>query len=154
VRAGDRLLPLIFVSPTQINLELPDDLPLGAQSQTVGNQPFAMVVRGDGSAVTPDAPAQPGELLTLYGTGFGPASRPRPEGFTIPSDPAFLIVDGVTVSIGSFVATAENAFAVPGQVGIDAVQFRLGDGAPSGVNANLRVTIKGQDSNVVLLPVQ
>jgi uncharacterized protein (TIGR03437 family) len=180
VRAGDRLLPLIFVSPTQINLQLPDDVPLGTQSltvsaqgqpdvqatftvvrnapglfaQTVGDQSFAMVVHADGSAVTTDSPAQPGELLTVYGTGFGPADHRRPEGFPVPSDPPYLIVDPATVSIGSFVATAENAFAVPGRVGIDAVQFRLGDGAPSGTNANLHVTINGQDSNVVLLPVQ
>src|SRR5256885_917050 len=32
VRVGDRFMPLIFVSPSQINLQLPDDLPLGAQT--------------------------------------------------------------------------------------------------------------------------
>ena len=35
VRVGDRFLPLIFVSPSQINLQVPDDLPLGAQTLTV-----------------------------------------------------------------------------------------------------------------------
>jgi hypothetical protein len=37
---------------------------------------------------------------------------------------------------------------------VDAVQFRLSDGAPSGTNAPLRVSVNGQQSNTVLLPVQ
>jgi uncharacterized protein (TIGR03437 family) len=60
----------------------------------------------------------------------------------------------VTVSIGDAVLSAEKAFAVSGRVSIDAVQFRLGDGAPTGINASVRVTINGQDSNTVLLAVQ
>ena len=126
----------------------------GLFQQPVGDQAFALAVHEDGSPVTADSPARRGELLTVYGTGFGPAGHKRPEGFPIPSDPVYLIVDPATVSIGDAVVPAENAFAAPGRVGIDAVQFRLGDGAPGGANANLRVSINGQDSNVVLLPVQ
>ena len=29
VKSGDRILPLFFVSPSQINVQLPDDMPLG-----------------------------------------------------------------------------------------------------------------------------
>ena len=180
VRVGDRLLPLFFVSPTQVNLQLPDDVPLGNQSLTVstpgqpdvqaaftvvrdapglfqqvtGGQSLALALHKDGSAVTAASPAQQGELLTVYGTGFGPASPARPEGFPIPASPPYLVVDPVTVTIGDLVIPAANAFATPGLVGIDSVQFTLGNGAPTGVNANLHVTINGQDSNVVLLPVQ
>jgi uncharacterized protein (TIGR03437 family) len=180
VKLGDRLLPLFFVSASQINLQLPDDAPLGAQVLTVstlgqpdvqasltvvrnapgllqqakGDQSFATAVHEDGSAVTTDSPAVRGELLTVYGTGFGPADHARPEGFPIPAAPAYLIVDASTVTVGDTVIAAENTFAAPGRVAIDAVQFRLGDGAPSGTNATLHVTVNGQDSNVVLLPVQ
>jgi len=180
VGMGDRLLPLFFVSPAQINLQLPDDVALGNQSltvsaqglpnvqavftvvrnapglfqQTVGGQSFALAVHQDGSAVTTASPAQQGELLTVYGTGFGPANPLRPEGFPVPATPPCLIVDPVTVTIGGVVVPVQNAFATPGQVGIDAVQFTLGAGAPTGANANLQVTINGQNSNVVLLPVQ
>jgi uncharacterized protein (TIGR03437 family) len=180
VRVGDRFLPLIFVSPSQINLQLPDDLALGAQTltvssdglpdvqagftvvrdapglfaQVVNDQSFAVVVHEDGSPVTADAPALHGELLTLYGTGFGPADHARPEGFAVPSDPPFLIVDSPNVLVGGAILAAANAFAVPGRIGIDAVQFRLDDSAPSATNASLHVTINGQDSNTVLLPVK
>jgi len=161
-------------------VQLPDDVPLGAQTltisaqgqqdvktvftavrnapglfqQTAGDQSFALAVHEDGSPVTVDSPAKRGELLTVYGTGFGPADHKRPEGFPLPADPAYLILDPATVSIGDAVVSAENAFAVAGRVGIDAVQFRLGDGAPTGTNASVRVTINGQDSNTVLLAVQ
>jgi uncharacterized protein (TIGR03437 family) len=72
----------------------------------------------------------------------------------VPSDPPYLIVDPVTVSLNDTAITIESAFAAPGRVGIDAVQFRLGDDAPTATNANLKVSINGQDSNAALLPVQ
>jgi uncharacterized protein (TIGR03437 family) len=180
VHAGDRLMPLFFVSPTQINVQLPDDLALGAATLTVSSQglpdvqaaftvvrnapgvfgqavqdqTFALAIHEDGTAVTTDAPALRGELLTVYGTGFGPADHARPEGFPVPDSPRYNIVDTTTATVGDFVIAAENAFVAPGRVGVDAVQFRLGDGAPSGTNANLHITVNGQDSNVVLLPVK
>jgi uncharacterized protein (TIGR03437 family) len=178
VRVGDRILPLFFVSPGQINAQVPDDLATGNQILIVSSPgapdvraPFtvvrnapglfpvvvngtamAMAVHEDGTPVTADAPARPGELLTVYGTGFGPAERPRPEGFPLPQSPAYSIVDGVTVQVGEAAIAAEKAFAVVGRCGIDAVQFRL-DSSVTGT-VTLRVTINGADSNTLLLPVQ
>ena len=179
-RAGDRLLPLIFTSPTQINAQLPDDMQAGEQVMAVSppaqadvralftvvrnapglfpvnlnDQAFAMAVHEDGSPITADSPAKRGELITVYGTGFGPTDHPRPLGFPVPSSPDYLVVDTATVQVADAVINAERAFAAPGKQGIDAVQFRLGDGAPSGTVATLRVTVNGVDSNTVLLPVQ
>jgi uncharacterized protein (TIGR03437 family) len=178
VRAGDRLLPLFFVSPQQINAQLPDDLELGNQvltvspagqpdvrttftvvrnapglfSVAVNGQAMAMAIHEDGSPVTADAPAKAGELLTVYGTGFGPADHARPEGFPIPPSPDYSMVDGVTLQVGDASIAAEKALAAAGRCGIDAVQFRV-DGAVSG-NLTLRVTVNGVDSNTLLLPVQ
>jgi uncharacterized protein (TIGR03437 family) len=178
VRVGDRILPLFFVSPQQINAQVPDDLATGSQVLIVspagaadvrvpftvlrnapglfpvaaGDQAIAMAVHEDGSAVTMDAPARAGELLTLYGTGFGPAERARPEGFPIPQSVSYSIVDSVTVQAGETAINAEKAFAVAGRCGIDAVQFRL-DSSVTGT-VTLRVTVNGADSNTVLLPVQ
>jgi uncharacterized protein (TIGR03437 family) len=180
VQMAGRLLPIFFVSPTQINVQLPDDTPAGTPTltvssagnpdvqasftvvrnapglfgQTVQNQSFAVAFHQDGTPVTTDAPAQHGELLTVYGTGLGPSSPSRPEGFAVPSTPGYMIQDSVSVSIGSSTVSAENAFAAPGRVAIDAVQFRLGDDAPTATNATLSVQVNGQNSNTVLLPVQ
>jgi uncharacterized protein (TIGR03437 family) len=180
VVAGDRLLPLFFASPTQLNVQLPDDLPPGTQSLTVSSQgqpdvratfsvvrnapglfsqlidgqAFALAIHEDGSPVSIDAPARRGELLTVYATGLGPVDHLRPEGFAVPQSPPYLVMDGVNVQVGDAVFTAESAFAAPGRLGIDAVQFRLGDGAPSATNATLHLTINGQDSNTLLFPIQ
>jgi uncharacterized protein (TIGR03437 family) len=177
-RVGDRILPLFFISSQQINAQLPDDLALGNQVLTVSpagaanvqatftavrnapglfpvavnGQSMAMAVHEDGSPVTADAPAQWGELLTVYGTGFGPASQPRPEGFPIPQSPVYNIVDAVTVQVGQASIAAEQAFAVPGRCAIDAVQFRL-DNSVTGT-VTLQVTVNGAASNTLLLPVQ
>jgi uncharacterized protein (TIGR03437 family) len=173
-------LPLYFVSPAQINLQIPPDLEPGPQTITVssqgmpdvsagfnivrnapglfplavGGQSYALVLHEDGTLVTPDAPARTGELLTLYGTGFGPTAPPRPEGFAVPLTPPYLIVDPVVVHVGDSVFTPDNAFAAPGQVGLDLVQFRLDSSAPSGTAASLRLTINGVDSNTLPLPIQ
>jgi uncharacterized protein (TIGR03437 family) len=180
VQVANRLLPLFFVSPGQINAELPADLTLGSQTltvsaqgqpdvnasftvvrdapglfqQLVNGQSFAVALHEDGSAVTPDSPAAHGELLTVYGTGFGPTDPLRPAGFAVPQTPPYLLLDAASVLVGGAAIAVENAFAAPGSVAVDAVQFRLGDGAPSATNASLSVGINGQQSNTVLLPVQ
>ena len=126
VTSGDRILPLFFVSPTQINFLLPADFPVGPAGltlsasgqadlraaftvvrnapglfqQTVDGLSFALAVHEDGSTVSLAAPAKSGELLTVYGTGFGPTDRLRPAGFAIPAQPPFQVTDLVNVSIG------------------------------------------------------
>ena len=180
VTSGDRILPLFFVSPTQINFLLPADFPLGPAGltvsapgqadlraaftvvrnapglfqQNINGQPFAIATHEDGSPVTLAAPAKPGELLTLYGTGFGPTDHLRPAGFAIPDQPPFQVTDPMKVSIGDGTIQPENVFAAPGGVGMDALQFRLPDSSLSGTNAALHITVNGQDSNTVSLPVQ
>jgi uncharacterized protein (TIGR03437 family) len=180
VLLGDRLLPLFFVSPSQINFQLPADVPVGATTltvaiagatnvtanftvvqdapglfqQIVNGQAFALAFHTDGSQVTQTSPAQIGELLTVYGTGFGPTNPARPEGFAVPASPAYSAADPVTLAVGSDTLTPAATFALAGSVGVDAVQFTLTDTSLSGANASLSVTINGQQSNTVLLPVQ
>jgi len=72
----------------------------------------------------------------------------------VPQTLPFLLLDAATVLVGGAVIPAENALAAPGRVAVDAVQFRLSDGAPSATNAPLRISINAQQSNTVLLPVQ
>jgi uncharacterized protein (TIGR03437 family) len=167
-RAGDRLLPLVFASAQQINAVLPSTLAEGQQVLTVSppgqpevralftvarNAPglFGTIFHEDGSAVSADSPAKVGELLTVYGTGFGPTDRPRLDGFPLPAGVDYLISDPVEAGVGDSTVNVVKAFAAPGKVGIDAVQFRLPDGAASGP---FKVVINGVESNTVTLPVQ
>ena len=180
VRVGDSLLPLFFVSPSQINVQLPSSLAPGAQTMiisaqgqpdvqasfTVGQdapgifpqvadgQTFALALHGDGSAVTPESPAVSGETITVYGTGFGSTTPARPTGFPVPSAPVYTLNDTATVQLNGAAMTVSGAFALAGSIGVDAVQFVIGDGAPSGTNAQLTITVNGQASNTILLPMQ
>jgi uncharacterized protein (TIGR03437 family) len=181
VTAGDSLFPLFFVSPTQINFLLPPNFPIGPATltvsvtgqadlqanftvvrnapglfqQMVNGQAFAIALHEDGSMVTTNSPAQSGELLTMFGTGFGPTNPPTPEGLALPAQPAFQVTDPATVTIGAAtVISPDSVVAAPGRVGVNEVQFRLGSGAPTGTNASLNITVNGQSSNTVLLPIQ
>ena len=111
VHIGANYLPLYFASPAQINLQVPPDLEPGQQTITVSpqgmpdvsanfliarnapglfsmmldGQSYALALHADGTLVTPDSPAIKGELLTVYGTGFGPTDHPRLFGFPVPA---------------------------------------------------------------------
>jgi uncharacterized protein (TIGR03437 family) len=99
-----------------------------------------------------DSPAVAGELLTVYGTGFGPATVARPLGYPVQATPSDPIVDSVTVTAGTETFPAQNSFAAPGQIGVDVVQFSL-DGSQSG-NLAFKVTVNGVDSNSLTLVAQ
>jgi uncharacterized protein (TIGR03437 family) len=104
--------------------------------------------------VNATSPAQVGETITVYGTGFGPTNPVRLAGFALPASPVYNVVDTATVTAGSVTAPAAAAFALAGSVGVDAVQFTITDPAVSGTNASVSVSINGQASNTVLVPVQ
>ncbi|HUB82347.1 MAG TPA: hypothetical protein VMB03_26300 [Bryobacteraceae bacterium] len=180
IRIGDRTVPLYFASPSQINFQIPPDLPLGDHTVTLSSpgtsdstsslsvernapglfsavldgQLYAMTMHEDGTPVTTAAPARQGELLTVYGTGFGPTDRARPEGVAIPASPRYMILDPVTVQVGSTSFTPEASFAAPGQVGVDLVQFRLDSNAPSGAAIPVTLTVNGVKSNTLPLPIE
>jgi len=180
VEIGRRSVPLYFASPAQINFQIPPDLPPGAQTLTVSSpgmpdvtsdfdivrnapglfpavldgQTYGMVMHEDGSPVTAAAPARQGELLTAYGTGFGPTDHVRPEAVAVPATPPYRVLDPVTIQVGASVFTAESAFAAPGRIGVDIVQFRLDSTAPSGAAIPIYLTVNGVSSNTLPLPIQ
>ncbi|HBY61401.1 MAG TPA: hypothetical protein DEH78_16385 [Solibacterales bacterium] len=180
VRLDSRILPLLFVSPQQINAQLPSELPEGAYKLTirtsageeakaevtvapnapgvflrpVGDQPFVLATRAGDAPVTAEAPARRGELITIYGTGFGPYERPVPDGFATPGSPDYPLVDKLEVVLGEQVWTPEWSGAAPGQVGIAITRVRVPEDAPSGQPLLLTIRVKGRSSNQFLLPVE
>jgi uncharacterized protein (TIGR03437 family) len=181
VRIGTSLLPLYFVSPGQINLQLPPSLAPGPQTLTVSSQgqsdvqavlqvaadapgifsssvtggvTFGFVTHPDGSLVTSAAPAKAGETLTLLGTGFGPTLPARPEGYAVPASPPYVLTDPAKVQLGAVSITPSKAYAWPGAVGVDVIEFAVPAGLPSATNASLTVTIGGIVSNAVQVPMQ
>jgi uncharacterized protein (TIGR03437 family) len=179
VTVNDRILPLLYVAPTQINAEIPSDLPPGdytlqvhSQGQpdvsatftvvrdapglftmTVNSQQYAMAFHADGSLVTPDSPAQAGETVSLLGTGFGPYNGFTLDGF-FPPDPPPTATDPVSISAGTQSPSPAWVGAAPGYSGITATKFTVPTGMPVGTTVPVSVNVNGVASNTVMLPLQ
>ena len=184
VRVADRLLPLSYASPAQINAQLPYDLPLGrnkltitrtgqpdvsaefdvvrnapglfGQAQAAGttDPPLVFAFRADGSVVTSDAPARPNETISLLGTGVGPFRLTPPTGFAAPSGINYALADTVEVLVGDQVLQPLQVFATPGFVGMTSIQIRVGSQFPAGQATSLRIRVNGKESNTVRLLVR
>lgn len=181
LRLNNRLLPLVFVSPEQINFQVPSDLADGSYdlflrsdngpelkvsltvarnapglfAKIVGTRSIATAVRADGSEIRLDSPAAKGDIVNLFGTGFGPYERPVLDGFALPPGVPYRLLDSIDLLIGDATAEVNWAGGAVGQVGTAMVRFKLPDNivANDGV-VPVRVRINGHESNTVLLPVQ
>ncbi len=178
LKPGDRILPLLFVSPSQINGVLPSDLAEGSYTMrvqwqgqdvpgefkvvrnapglfttAVGSSLFVVATRADGSVVTPDNPAAKGETINVYGTGFGPYDKPVVDGFTIPGFITYRVVDLVQATIGDLNATVVSSQAAADLAGTTLTRIVIPANAPSG-SIGLTVRANGKSSNAVLVPVQ
>jgi uncharacterized protein (TIGR03437 family) len=181
VTANNILMPLIFVSPGQINAQVPVELAAGTYTltvQSVGQQPvsgsftvsrnapgiftqpnaqnapMAAVLHQDGSLITTSSPARRKEIVSFYGTGFGPFTESVPDGFPAPLAPLDPAVDIVTINAGGVTVPAIWAGAAPTLVGMDIVQLQIVDSLPSATTIDVVVTVNGKPSATVQLPVQ
>ncbi len=178
VTVADRYLPLLYVSPQQINAQVPSDLADGTYTLTVhwtgqpdvsgtftvsrnapglfsqsgSTPPYSTALHEDGTLVTADSPVRRGELVTVYGTGFGLYNQRIIDGFTVP-DWSFTVADPVEVNAGGTSIHPDWSGAVPGMVGTVATRFRIPDGVAL-ASSELSVKVNGRPSNTVILPVQ
>jgi len=150
--------PLLYVSPGQVNVQIPWDTTPGPGAFTVfvdgalGNSVTAeiggfapgifLVAHGAGGVpVSPRQPALAGETLIIYATGLGPANN------TQPNRPA---VETPTVRVGDVPAIVELAEMTPGFVGLHQVTIQLPAGVPAGVTVPLTLTVGGQTATISL----
>lgn len=181
VRLGQRLLPIFWVSPDRIDVQVPSDLEPGAYRVTVsragqpdvpsdlnvvrnapglftrddpkpGEKGLGFAFRRDGTAITATAPAVAGDEITLLATGAGPYDLRAPDGFNLPTELTYRLVDPVQITIGD--RTIEPTFAGGngGQVGVNAIRFRIPAGLSGSVE--IRISVGGRDSNTVVLPIR
>jgi uncharacterized protein (TIGR03437 family) len=118
---------------------------------TLPSEPYALAAHPDGTPVSKEKPAQPGEIVTVYGTGLGPYQGRVFDGFPVPAWLSLPLADPVEVLLGEQVIEPESAAAAVGEIGIAAVRFRVPEDAPAA--AELRVRVNGKESNGVVLPV-
>jgi uncharacterized protein (TIGR03437 family) len=180
VTVDDRLLPLLFVSPGQINAQLPSDLAEGVQTlrvhsegqpdvsgtftvqrnapglfyKPIAGKPYLVVLHQDGSLVSSKSPAHRGELVTAMGTGFGPYQVQPLDGFAAPNSDRYKLIDRAELVFGDKIIEPEYAGAAPGRVGMTAIRFRVRDPLPQAATIEIKARINGHNSNTVLLPLE
>jgi len=180
VRVDGVFLPLVFVSPGQINAQLPSGLAEGNHSIIVRwegkpetsapisiarnapglfnngsqSQPVGSFVHANGSAVTADQPAQAAEIVTLLGTGFGPYAPQPPDGYVVDQSGAYTLLDSITVIAGDGTTIDPVGVGKSGlAAGLDRVTFQVPSNLPSAPLLPVKIRVNGKESNSVLLPI-
>jgi uncharacterized protein (TIGR03437 family) len=175
VSINGQSIPLFYVSPTQINGQLPFEIPAGPATVTVTTNgvpssasSIAVAAAGPGiflvgvnrAAVTnPDYsvnasgnPAAPGDSVTIYFTGVGPLDNAVATGAPAPLDgPLSRATMPVSVTIGGRSATVLYVGLTPGYIGLaqaNVVVPSLPDG-----DYPVVINIGGKLSNSALMTV-
>jgi uncharacterized protein (TIGR03437 family) len=172
VSAGGSAIPLLYVSPTQINAYLPASLsglvplqvnnPAGTMTLNILLAPavpaiFTHDASGAGPAsalhnsselpVTASNPAAPGEYIQLYCTGLGASHV---------SGPLDVTTLEAQVYLGSPAVSAPVSFSglAPGFTGLYQVNFQIPDGLPPGSAVPLYIVSGARASNTVTLAIR
>jgi uncharacterized protein (TIGR03437 family) len=163
VQLQGRRLPLFYVSPQQINALVPADVLPGVRGLEVYRElvagpevslvvdreapelfrmPDGMVAAThvDGRVVTADTPAEPGEFVVVYGTGFG-ALKVSEVGVVVPTRPSEVVrareyrvrIDGQELAAGAIYYVG----VTPGFAGLYQMNVRM----PSSLPENPRIEI-------------
>jgi uncharacterized protein (TIGR03437 family) len=168
--------PLFFVSPGQINAQLPYQLIAGREYQVVvqadaaltNPEPIqlaplapgvarladgrAIAQHADFSLVTAESPAKPGENLVIYLAGMGLTDNAVASGAVSPAEPLARVSSDLEVTLGSKPVKLFFAGLTPGLVGIYQINFQVPEDAASG-DLVLSVQQAGVPANTSLLPV-
>jgi uncharacterized protein (TIGR03437 family) len=154
-------VPLLFVSPTQVNAQLPNNVlgPSTVSIHTPGGVSnsfhftvlsaapavfmsgsagpvtgLATVVRAaNNQLVTPTDPVRPGDTLVIYLTGMGLTAPSVTAGVPAPLSPLALASEVPKVSLGGTPLDIQYAGLAPGEVGV----YQINVVVPSGVTQGL-----------------
>jgi uncharacterized protein (TIGR03437 family) len=163
-----------YISPTQINVQAPTDGAFGSVNVVVTNNghssapataqlqaaapAFFMASGSSVSAsvlpgytpVTAGVPAMPGDLVVLWGTGFGPTNPPTAAGTIVTGAPVTATLPVVTV--GGMQVPVVSAVLTAGSVGLYQITIQLPANVPTGAVA-LQASVGGTStqSGVTLL---
>ena len=121
--------------------------------QKFGNVYAVAVHASDFSLVSPDDPADRGEVLVLYTTGLGPVDQAISDGFGAPSNPLARTLDPFRVVLAGEDVPVLFSGLAPGFVGLYQLNIRLPDDLPAG-DLPLQVLSDFANSQKVLLSVQ
>jgi uncharacterized protein (TIGR03437 family) len=167
--------PLYYVSPGQVNFQLPFETPVGRATVTVispqgpsnaawinvtaaapgiliyGNN-RAVAQNPDGNVNGPANPAAPDSVVTVYLTGIGPLSAVVATGEPAPADPLARATGIARATVGSSTAQILYLGLTPGFAGLAQLNLRIPAALAAGDYA-LQLTVGGAPSNRPLLRV-
>jgi uncharacterized protein (TIGR03437 family) len=169
VTVGGKAAPLIYVSPTQINAQVPVDVSTGSQPVVVKSSvgasasftvnvtaaapaiffaPVAAVQKStDFSLVTAGNPAKAGDTVIVYCTGLGQTSPALATGALVTGAPA--VSAAVTATVAGKPATVVSAVASPGFVGLYHVAVTI----PAGVTGSSAIVLTQGTANSNSVPI-
>jgi len=168
VKVNGNPAPVNFVSPNQINFQVPWGTPVGTAQVTVSvnggssnavsvpvvsagpglfvSGGAAIVQNEDHSLNSPSNPAAAGSIITAYLTGSGPVSAAQVDGVPVPIGSLVQLTSSSSAKIGSADATVQFAGLTPGSIGLAQMNIVVPPGLAPGTYP-LVVTINGEASN-------
>jgi uncharacterized protein (TIGR03437 family) len=178
VSIGGIAAPLYFVSPGQINAQVPFELPAGAAPgkaysalvivnnaystpnpiQLTSDAPgIAQYAAGqaiaqnaiDYSLITETSPAKPGDYIILYVAGMGLTSPTVASGVASPSTNLPILLDAPTLTLNGAQVTVFSALT-PTLVGLYQVNFQVPANAPNGDLPLVLTQTSGQTASTIL----
>jgi uncharacterized protein (TIGR03437 family) len=169
-RIGGLQAPLLFVSPGQVNLQVPWEVAPGATTVTAslngvpGNTisatvraaspgVFIVVHNSDGAPVSAARPAGDRDVLILYATGLGDVTESVSTGGPAPGSLLAYTRETPVVRLGDRAAEVLFSGLAPGFVGLYQLNVQLPAGITPG-SVPLVVTVGGQASPPVMLPTR
>jgi uncharacterized protein (TIGR03437 family) len=169
--------PLIFVSPLQLNAQVPFETKVGTATLTIQAGGFkgapvtfevvaaaaGVFTMANGSHAvaqnnpdqtlnSADSPAAPGQYVTVYLTGQGAVDHPVPTGAAPPGTPFCIPLAAMAAWVGGQPAPIAFAGLAPGFVGLLQMNIVMPD-VPAG-EQTFDVTIGGVASNRTVLSVR
>ena len=87
-------------------------------------QDFSLAAKNGTFPGTQTVPAKPGDVIILWGTGFGPTSPAAPEGMVTPSDQTYSTALPV-VTVGNISATVYGSALAPGFAGLYQIAIQI-----------------------------
>jgi uncharacterized protein (TIGR03437 family) len=154
--------PLLYVSPNQINLQIPwelggENVPVtvvlnGIIGNTINfdvgqSAPVVYGIRhSDGAPVAGERAARAGDILVIRCTGLGPVNGSALTGRPAPAEPLMRTRELPVVRAGGVGAEVLFSGLAPGLVGVYQMNVRLGAGTPVGGQTPVTIAVGSQVS--------
>jgi uncharacterized protein (TIGR03437 family) len=106
----------------------------GVFTQQSSGTGYAAALHADSSLVTPNSPAQPGEVVAMFVSGLGTVNPAVADGTPGPTSTLSVATNSITVLVGSAPATVAFAGLAPQLVGLYQINFTVPSGLTAGDN--------------------